>query len=387
MIYVHVPFCKSFCIYCDFYSEIACDRDLTSYIDTLCKEAQEKKEQILSTKDNNTLYIGGGTPSVMPLPFFEKLLKNLPLTDFEEFTVELNPEDVTSKGIDYIKGLIDLGVSRFSMGVQSLDDKVLKWMNRRHNSKTAINAFEILRAAGADNISLDLIFGVASLKDASHENIVGIESHKALQESLRGIIGLNPEHISAYQLSIEDGSALGRMVEKGQYSSLSDEQCEAQYHLICSELAKAGYEHYEISNWARLGKRSKHNSAYWDRLPYVGLGPGAHSFLITEDVTQMRMWNPSDIKVWVEKYTNLKNKTYASKGKTSNPAKSAEHKSSKEETFYEVLNVEQIKEEQIMLGLRKKEGIILDGKHLYIPEDKWFIADSIIADLMLEIES
>ncbi len=339
MIYIHVPFCKSFCIYCDFYSEISC-RDESrkkSYTEDLLKEISFRKEQILSTKKVNTLYIGGGTPSVMPLPFFDSVLKALPLSGFEEFTVEVNPDDIVREGLPYARGLRNLGVNRISMGVQSLDNELLKWMGRRHDAATARKAFEILREAGFENISLDVIFGINGLTD------------NTLRETLSKIIALGPEHISAYQLSIEDGTRLSDLEKTGQYTALSDDACAGQYALICSALREAGYEHYEISNWARPGYRARHNSAYWDRSPYVGLGPGAHSFLISEN-RQIRSWNSQQQSGWTSES--------------------------------ETLSAQEICEETIMLGLRRREGVDIDGRHLSIPEDKWFISDSIIEDLI-----
>ncbi len=341
MIYVHVPFCKSFCVYCDFYSELACSdpssREL--YTEGLLKEVAERKEEILSTSEVNTLYIGGGTPSVMPLSFFESVLKELPLGGFDEFTVEVNPEDIVRNGEQYASGLRNLGVNRISMGVQSLDDTLLKWMGRRHDSARARQAFGILRQAGFSNISLDVIFGIG-----------GLDSDTLLK-TLDGIIELRPEHISAYQLSIEEGSALARLEKDGKYVQADEDTCSEQYYLICSRLREAGYEHYEISNWALPGYRARHNSAYWDRSPYVGLGPGAHSFL-RQGGSQRRSWNNQRPHGW----------------------------SSGSET----LTPEEIREETIMLGLRRKEGVEVDGKRLSIPENKWFIADGIIADLICE---
>lgn len=338
MIYIHVPFCRSFCIYCGFYSEIACKENtslLDKYINEVCDEASRRKEEIIKTSEINTLYIGGGTPSVMPLPFFEKIVESLPLSGFDEFTVEVNPDDILQNGQNYLRKLKDLGVNRISMGVQSLDDKILRWMNRRHDANCAIKAFEMIRSAGFDNVSLDIIFGIQNL------------NYSTLSDTIDRIIHLEPEHISAYQLSIDDNSSLDELVKKAKYTPCEDDICASQYNLICEKFNKAGYEHYEISNWAKPGKQAKHNSAYWDRKPYVGLGPGAHSFSIENDI-QKRSWNTSSITNW--------------------------------KSECEILKAEEIREEIIMLGMRKKEGLVYNGKHLFIPEDKWFIADSLIAE-------
>ena len=331
MIYVHVPFCKSFCTYCDFYSETVHDReDYCRYADQLCAEAASRRTEIEETLQVPTLYIGGGTPSVLPLDILERIVGALPYGPYREFTLEVNPDDVVSGGSAYAKGLLDLGVNRISMGVQSLSDHMLRWMNRRHDASAARKAFGILREAGFENISLDLIFGLSHLGD------------DVLEATLREMLSWKPEHISAYQLSIEEGSALCRLVAEGKYKEASEEKCAAQYKLICDILGGEGYHHYEISNWAVPGREAVHNSAYWTRSAYVGLGPGAHS-LRGEDV---RSWNSESLSGWT--------------------------------SSSEQLTPEEIREETLMLGLRTDKGVC--GK--VIPESDWFISDGIIAGLL-----
>lgn len=338
MIYVHVPFCRSRCRYCDFYSNV-CGGDsplMGTYISGLLAEAESRSGEMAATRGVNTLYVGGGTPSLMPLHFFENLLNALPWRSFDEFTVEVNPDDIIQRGTEFAGGIKSLGVNRISMGVQSLDDGLLKWMGRRHDAAGAREAFRLLRAAGFDNISLDVIFGI------------GGQSMEMLSDTLGGILELAPEHISAYQLSIESGSALAKDVEAGQWTELPEEDCAGQYSLICNKLRDAGYVHYEISNWARPGFESRHNSAYWTRSPYVGLGPGAHSLRIGTEV-QVRSWNSASLDGWTSES--------------------------------EILTPQQIREEEIMLGLRTAQGCEIDGKMVAIPEDKWFVSDDIIASL------
>ncbi len=335
MVYIHVPFCASFCTYCDFYSEkLVCGKDaslIEEYVRNVCVEAEERKEEIEESIGLNTLYIGGGTPSVLPLSCIGKMVSAVGHRPYEEFTVEVNPEDVVQKGTDYVRGLVGLGVNRISMGVQSLDDGMLRWMNRRHTADTALKAFKILREAGLKNISVDIIFGVPGMDETM------------LVSTLREIIRLGPEHVSAYQLSIEDGSALAGMIERGQCREAPEELCRNQYGTVCTLLREAGYRHYEISNWALPGCESRHNSAYWKRLPYVGLGPGAHSLRGRD----RRSWNSCTLFAWT------------SDGET--------------------LSEEEIREETLMLGLRTCEGV--EGRR--IPEPDWFIADSIIAGYII----
>lgn len=337
MIYIHVPFCRSFCIYCDFYSEVACSgkdaEQMEAYTASLLGEIASRRGEIEAAAGPRTLYIGGGTPSVLPLSCLERVVGALDRGPYEEFTVEVNPEDVVSRGAEYLAGLRRLGVNRISMGVQSFSDEILRWMNRRHDSAGAREAFRLLRGAGFDNISVDLITGITQLSD------------EVLEASVLEVIGLGAGHVSVYQLSIEDGSALAGMVDGGRYVEAPEEQCRRQYELVCRLLGEAGYRHYEISNWARPGLESVHNSAYWKRLPYVGLGPGAHSLSISGGV-QRRSWNSEELSDWT------------SDGETLSP--------------------EEIREERLMLGLRTAEGI--DG--IKIDEKDFFVADSIIRDII-----
>ena len=334
MVYVHVPFCRSFCTYCDFYSETVCrdrERELFErYVDGVCSEALSRRDEIEASLGLNTLYIGGGTPSVLPLSCIGRIVEAVGCGPFEEFTVEVNPEDIVEKGLPYVRGLLDMGVNRISMGVQSLDDGILRWMNRRHDSSGARRAFSILREAGVRNVSVDVIFGVSGLEDA------------VLRSTLDELVAMGPEHISAYQLTVEEGSALAEMIAGGRYVEASEDLCRSQYETICSVLSGVGYGHYEISNWAKPGMESRHNSAYWRRLPYVGLGPGAHSLRGAD----YRSWNSQSLHSWTS---------------------SGEH-----------LNAAEIREETLMLGLRTREGV----NGLCIPEADWFISDSIIADIV-----
>ena len=433
MIYLHVPFCRSFCTYCDFYSEIACQgRDaqlFEQFTDAVCAEASRRRDEIEATRDLNTLYIGGGTPSVLPLSFLRQMASAIRRTalradenyfpdkfagkpisappsttpthadaPFTEFTIEVNPEDIVEKGEAYVRGLLALGVNRVSMGVQSLDDGILRWMNRRHDAAHARQAFQILRRAGVENISVDLIFGLSQLSEAT------------LAETLREIITWRPEHVSAYQLSIEEGSALGRMVREGRYTEASQEQCAAQYRLLCDTLRDPGYLHYEISNWALPGREAIHNSAYWSRHPYVGLGPGAHSF-----DGHTRSWNPdtlppaqaatasgnraSKLACSPTPCTPFQGDSALSGGTVRGDVSGG---SSPLRGGSEVLSEKESREEEIMLGLRTAKGIpaegldaakaaemLADGRlvqlpdgHLRIPESYWFVSDDIISELI-----
>lgn len=336
MVYVHVPFCKGFCIYCDFYSELCPDApSLRRFGAELCGEALRRRDEMAQTSGVPTLYFGGGTPSVLPLDVIRDIVDALGGGPWEEFTVEVNPEDIVRRGPSFVDGLLDLGVNRISMGVQSLSDDILHWMGRRHDSARAVRAVEILHACGVKNLSVDLIFGIDGMSD------------EILESTVEKVLEWRPEHLSCYQLGIEEGSGLGGMVRDGRYEEASDTDCRRQYDYLCGRLREAGYHHYEISNWAVPGYESRHNSAYWRRVPYVGLGPGAHSFMVFPDGRQVRSWNSERAAGWTSES--------------------------------ETLSPEEIREETLMLGLRTAEGLP-DGRR--IPESDWFIADSIIAGML-----
>ena len=327
----------------------------------------------------NTLYIGGGTPSVLPLDVLRRIVDALlssrslrrgentvgVQSPFEEFTVEVNPEDIVEKGGKYVRGLLETGVDRVSMGIQSFDDGILRWMNRRHSAAGAVEAFRILRRCGVRNISVDLIFGLSQLAD------------DVWKDTIERALELAPEHISAYQLSIEEGSALAKLVADGRYIEASDEQCRHQYDVLCQTLRQAGYHHYEISNFARPGFEAVHNSAYWSRVPYIGLGPGSHS--LTGDT---RSWNSQEL-----------------------PHRSPDGSPATYSRTSETLSPEDIRVERIMLPLRTDKG--LEAAELYsladravihsllnegalekqdgsirIPESRLFTSDEIIRELI-----
>lgn len=387
MIYLHVPFCGSFCTYCDFYSEICRSRQaFNEYADAVIAEIRDRRKELemnMSAQDAvNTLYIGGGTPSVLPLDVLSRIVGAVSQTErlslvtepvevtvptelFDEFTVEVNPEDIVEKGLEYVRGLLALGVNRISMGIQSFNDDILRWMNRRHDAGNAVKAFHILRESGVRNISIDLIFGISQLTDETWKDTI----EKALE--------LSPEHISAYQLSIEEGSAVAKMVADGRYVEASEEQCRRQYDILCRCLGRSGYHHYEISNFAKPGFEAVHNSAYWRRAPYIGLGPGAHSL-----TGNIRSWNSQEL-----------------------PHRSPDGSSATYSRTSETLSPEDIRVERIMLSLRTDKGLkatelysltdstVVDallsegalerqGASIRIPEDHLFTSDEIIRELI-----
>jgi len=264
-IYVHIPFCKSRCIYCDFFSttDLAyADR----YIRAVAAEARLRRGE-LGDEPVRTLYWGGGTPSQLSLNRLTALRASLAevfsLADVQEFTVEVNPDDVTA---ELAATLRQMGVNRVSMGVQSFVDAELRFMQRRHDAEGARRAVSLLRQAGIANISIDLIYGIPGQTMASW------------QYSLREALALHPQHISAYSLTYEVRTHLWHMREKGEITELPEELCVEMFRTLIATLRAANYEHYEISNFALPNFYSRHNSAYWDGTPYLGLGAAAHSF-------------------------------------------------------------------------------------------------------------
>ena len=327
----------------------------------------------------NTLYIGGGTPSVLPLDVLRRIVDALlssrslrhgentvgAQSPFEEFTVEVNPEDIVEKGGEYVRGLLETGVDRVSMGIQSFDDGILRWMNRRHSAAGAVEAFRILRRCGVRNISVDLIFGLSQLADDVWEDTI----ERALE--------LAPEHISAYQLSIEEGSALAKLVADGRYVEASDEQCRHQYDVLCQTLRQAGYHHYEISNFARPGFEAVHNNAYWSRVPYIGLGPGAHS--LTGDI---RSWNSQELP---HRSTDGSPATYSRTSETLSPEDIRVERimlSLRTDKGLEAAELYSLTDRAVINSLLSEGALEKQGGSIRIPESRLFTSDEIIRELI-----
>ncbi len=247
----------------------------------LVSEAKTRRNEI--QQKFNTVYLGGGTPSQLGTGLMRRLADGLrealPLDDIDEFTVEVNPDDVTPQLVD---ALVDMGVNRVSMGVQSLVDNELRFMRRRHNAKGAVDAVESLFNRGIENISLDLIYGIPG------------QTIDSWLYSLDLVIALRPQHISAYNLSYEAGTPLWQMLKRGEVNEVDDDTCVAMYQMLLMRLKEEGYEHYEISNFALPGFASRHNSSYWDGTPYLGLGAAAHSY-----DGHVRRYNVADLKDYI----------------------------------------------------------------------------------------
>lgn len=365
-IYVHIPFCARRCIYCGFFSTTR-ETEAARYVNALCREL-EQRHNYLQGAPVTTLYFGGGTPSRLTPDQIGQVIDCIRavfgLGNLIELTVECNPDDITP---DYIAALSESGVNRISMGVQTFNDDLLRFLGRRHTSKQAVDAVGICRQSGIQNISIDLMYGLPG-------QTPDIQRH-----DLRIATDLAVQHISSYCLSYEDDSPLDNLRKHNRITPADDETCATMYDQMCAHLHSSGFEHYEISNFCRPGFHSRHNSSYWDGTPYLGVGAGAHSYNGTT-----RQWNPDDLDAYM---TGI------------------EHGSPVYET--EKLTPTDLYNEKLMLSLRTARGLDLqtlpaqdslsvlqsaenliskalllyDNHHLRIPESQMFISDSIISTL------
>jgi oxygen-independent coproporphyrinogen-3 oxidase len=317
-IYVHVPFCKSKCIYCDFYS-IAVQSLIGDYCNSLKKEIAFRSDQ-LTDKQIRTIYFGGGTPSMLEIGEIEGILSeiynNYNVDSNAEITLEANPENLNA---EYLHGLRQFGINRLSIGIQSFDDTTLKFLKRRHNASEAIESVLAAQKCGFDNISIDLIYG-----------ITGIDN-KMWEKQLDTAFSLPISHLSCYCLGIENNTLLHRYTAEDKYIPTDDESCLQQFLAFDSKVSENGFEHYEISNASKPNMHSRHNSSYWDRTEYLGFGPGAHSYY-----NGIRAWNIANVKEYIKGISD------------GNSCLTTE-----------TLSKTDIFEETIMLGLRTSEGINL----------------------------
>lgn len=366
-VYIHIPFCHCKCAYCDFYS-VAQGRRLNEQIwqtfANAVRAEYEARADETADLPIKTIYIGGGTPSLLPTEYIDIAIGGIPKETVEEFTIEVNPEDVNA---DIAYKWHEIGINRISMGVQSCVDSELRAIGRRHSAATALNAVKILREAGFDNISLDLIYGLPE------------QTLETFEYSLNAVLSLGVEHVSAYILSYEPGTALTRRLERGRLKETSEETILEMYSLLCHRMSDFGLEHYEISNFAKPGRRSVHNSAYWDLTPYIGLGPAAHSL----DAKGIRRYHEPGLNTYLSSPTDLV---------------------VEEESRSNRLN------DLLIISLRRKEGIDMEmlsseeqchimsaaqanlvsgalkvvGRHLVVPEAHWLETDAILRQILFD---
>jgi oxygen-independent coproporphyrinogen III oxidase len=369
-IYIHIPFCKQACSYCDFHfsTNQKLQTDLTS---ALCAEIESRQNEL--TTDLDTIYFGGGSPSILTNTnlslIFTALRGSFDLSKVREITLESNPDDHSAAQLDFWRSL---GINRLSIGIQSFIERDLTLMNRAHTAAEAGDCVVNAKRAGFEKLTIDLIYGIPNQSLAEWE------------ENIRRAIDLNTDHISAYYLTIEDKTALSHQIKKGDLIEKSDEDIEAEYLLLCKLLAAAGFDHYEISNFAKPGKAALHNSAYWSGAAYVGIGPSAHSF----DGHNVRRWNVSN------------NAVYTRAMHQNNPNVESEMLSEMErfnERLMTLLRTKkgfnysseskklQVALEKNMHELSKSDSalIVCHNRNIHIPETNWLFTDRIIRALIL----
>lgn len=315
-IYIHIPFCRKACHYCDFHFSTSL-KQMNAMVDAICTETIIRSD-FLRGETVHTIYLGGGTPSLLPEPLLSKIFQTVRSTfavsEKAEITFEVNPDDLSPEKLNI---LYAMGINRLSIGIQSFSDPTLKWMNRAHSAAQAVDSIRMAKAEGFNNISIDLIYGVPQL------------TPNEWSRTLQRAINLRVNHISAYCLTVENGTALGRHVAKGIEKPVDEDRAADQFHEMVATLEAAGYEQYEISNFAKNRQYSLHNTNYWTGEKYLGIGPSAHSF-----DGRIRSWNVAS------------NATYI-----------ASIRAGKMPSQHEVLSTINRYNEWVMTGLRTQWGI------------------------------
>ncbi|WP_421773422.1 radical SAM family heme chaperone HemW [Gracilimonas sp.] len=319
-LYIHIPFCKQACSYCDFYF-VTRQQQKQDFVDELIREIHSKKETEFTEEPVQSIYFGGGTPSLLTAKQVTSILEAIHdvfKTDLKEITLEMNPDDVSR---EYLSGLKSAGINRASMGIQSFNPELLKFMNRAHTSEEAMKCLEILEDSAFRVFTVDVIYGNPG------------QSLDILEQDLDTILQFNPPHISAYSLTIEPQTRLGKQVKLGRITPPEDDTVSDHFDLVVDKLSQSGIQQYEVSNYAKPGSEAVHNSSYWNHQNYLGLGPGAHSF----------WWN--------------KGQHSATRWKNRGNLNAYLNGDWKEKTEPEELNLASLAEERLMLGLRTRKGL------------------------------
>ena len=348
-LYIHIPFCQSKCAYCNFYSVTSVNL-IPQFVAALIKEIKLHQRQFDAF---DTVYIGGGTPSLLSFGQLSEILAAInefhKLDKEAEITMEVNPGDVS---VEYFKLLISLGINRLNIGVQSFDDKILRFLGRRHNANEAHQAIMYARAAGFKNLGIDLIYGVYG------------QSINLWKKTLAEATTFRPEHFSCYELTLEASTPFYKRYHENKIKKLTEKQQKKFFFTTAKELEKVGYIHYEVSNFARKNNfKSRHNMKYWKHAPYLGIGPAAHSFL-----ENRRWWNVKSAKDYLNNVPQ-----------GISPVESEE-----------ILTAEQLKLETLFLALRTKDGIDLRAYQKRfrtdLLEEKKMVIESLINSKLLELK-
>ncbi len=345
-IYIHIPFCESRCKYCDFFSTTRLERR-DAYVAAVAKEVA-RRNGYLSSQNIHTVYFGGGTPSMLSVEQIGRILgelrKNYVFDADAEITTEANPSDINE---EKLRGWKKLGINRLSIGIQSFQDAQLKQIGRRHNAEQARQAVRMARDAEFENISIDLMYGLPG------------ETLEEWKEDVEEALKLEVEHVSAYCLSYEEGTPLTRALMRKEIEEVDEETENAMYDWLTERLSRAGLERYEVSNFAKKGFESQHNSSYWNGIPYLGLGAGAHSY-----DGKTRQWNVSDLEQYIRGVEQ--GETYFEK---------------------EVLTRNDLYNEYIMLKIRTREGVNLSMVPRSMQEVCKGVAKSYIENGKLKMEN
>ena len=311
-LYVHIPFCKKRCLYCDFFSTTLLERR-EAYTEAVLTEIAARRNE--ADEPVRTIYIGGGTPSQLDAELIRCIIEAIGTDEAEEITMELNPGDATQ---EYLQTIRLAGVNRLSIGIQSFQDRLLELIGRRHNAQQAIEAVQMAKEAGFENISIDLMYALPT------------QTMKEWEADTETALRLGILHISTYGLMYEEGTALTQLRDLGQITPVDEETENTMYDRLCERLEQAGFVHYEVSNFALPGCESKHNGCYWNGTPYIGIGAGAHSY-----IGHIRSWNPSDLEAYI---SGINNGTLQRESET--------------------LTERDLYNESIMLGLRTNKGVL-----------------------------
>ena len=373
-IYIHIPFCRALCHYCSFHFSLSEQRK-EQMAAAILKELEQEQGFFDPSQKVETLYIGGGTPTLYPPEvlqgFIDHVKKLWDVESFSEVTIEANPDDLTE---EYLRALSQTSCNRLSIGVQSFDDDILKLINRRHNGAEAIRAIKNARKFGFSNITIDLIYGIPS------------QSLEVLQRDLSIALELSPEHISAYHLTIEEGSIFGKMEKRGEIKAVDEAVSELHFKIVSETLQSGGYDHYEISNFAKRSFKATHNSNYWGAKPYLGVGPSAHSF----DGKNNRRWNfssnPRYLRALEEGGIQFETEVLTSADRLNEDVMTMLRTSSGVDLSY--IEREYGKESLdsvIQSGGKYLEinELVLNDTHMYIPCEHFLKSDFIISELFV----
>lgn len=374
-LYLHIPFCKKLCSYCDFY-HIIYEGDKNNYISALSTELEMKRAYLYNEKIS-TIYIGGGTPSLLSVKQIDVLLeqihKHYSIEENCEITIEMNPDDINP---EYLAGIKKININRISLGIQSWKDTDLKLLNRRHNSEQAEYALREIFKAGFENVTIDLIYGIPGM------------SIQDWSSSLDFSFSFDIKHLSAYHLTFEKGTVFWKMLEKGAIKEIEEDESTALFNHLIEKSEKAGFIHYEISNFGKPGFFSKHNTNYWKQVNYLGIGPSAHSFN-----GYSRQWNISDVKGYIKSINS--GKSFFEREELDNRTRFNEYIMTSLRTMWgiDLDYVERLFEKEgydyvvNLSGKFKDYGLMKkEGQYLILTNQGKMISDNIIAEFMMPSE-